>query len=102
MTTSRTKTTRRFRLVLHVMDSTDRAQENLQETAVRTIFGQVGDIRMPQRMRRQIPRQTKRVTVGDEPCVDLRRLDPPAPRGEPQRRLIPDTETGRGVVHVVG
>ena len=38
------------------------------------VLGQMRDIRMPHRMRNQGLRQPQRVTVGDEPGVDLRRF----------------------------
>ena len=53
-------------------------------------------------MRGQGLRQAERVPVGDEPGVDLRRLDPAAPLGDPQRRVILAAEPGPDVLDVVG
>ena len=53
-------------------------------------------------MRRQGLRQPERVAVGGEPGIDLRWLDPAAPLGHPQRRMIGAAEPGPDVLRVVG
>jgi hypothetical protein len=62
----------------------------------------MGHPRVPKAVRRQGFGQLERVAVGDEPGVDLRRLDPPAALGQPQCRMILAAELGPDVVHVVG
>ena len=52
-------------------------------------------------MRDQGLRQAERVPVGDKPGVDLRRLDPPAPLGDPKRRVVREAEPGPDVLNVV-
>jgi hypothetical protein len=52
-------------------------------------------------MRNQRLRQPESVAVGDEPGVDLRRLDPTAPLSHPQRRMLGAAEPRPDVVHVV-
>ena len=57
---------------------------------------------MPQGMRRESTREAEAFPVGLEAGVDLRRLDPPAPFGHPQRRVITEAEPRADVLGVVG
>ena len=74
----------------------------LDEPPVHPVLGQVRDPRVPQAMRDQGRRQAQRVPVGHEPGVDLGRLDPPAPLGHPQRRMVRAAEPGPDVFRVIG
>ncbi len=74
----------------------------LDETPVGPVLGQVRDVGMPLRVHRKRPGQPQRVPVGSEPGVDLRRLDPPAPLSDPQRRVTGEPEPRADVLDVVG
>ena len=77
------------------------ADIDLDEATVNPVLSKMADIRMPDRMRDQGLRQAERVTVGDEPGVDLRRPHPPAPLGHPQRRMTLAAEPRPHVLHVI-
>lgn len=66
---------------------------DLDEPAVNPVFGEMADVSVPGGMGGQGPGEAQRVPVGDEPGVDLRRLDPPAPLGYPQCGVVPASET---------
>ena len=74
----------------------------LEEPAVKSVLGEMADIRVPDRVGHQRLGQTQRVAVGDEAGVDLRRAHPAAALGHPQRRMIVTAEARPDVLHVVG
>ena len=59
----------------------------LDEQRVRTVLDQVRDIRVTQAVDRQLGGQPGRGPPLREPVVNLTGRDPPAPLGQPQRRL---------------
>jgi hypothetical protein len=60
----------------------------LEKPAVNPVLRKVGDIGVASGVDSQRLRELQRVPVGDEPGVDLRRLDPAAPLGHPQGGVI--------------
>src|ERR1039457_1898437 len=84
------------------MDTHLRAQEKLDEPALHPVLGEVADVGMPRGMGGQGLRQAERIPVGDEAGVDPGRLDPAAPLGDPQCRVILAAEPGPDVLDVVG
>jgi hypothetical protein len=57
---------------------------------------------MPKTVGCQDRRQAHGITVGLEPGVDLRRLDPAAALGHPQRRVVAAAELRPDVLDIVG
>ena len=78
------------------------ADLDLDEPPVHPVLGQVRDVGMPQAMDHQSRRQAKSSPVALEPVVDLRRPDPAAALGHPQRRVAVAAELRADVLHVVG
>ena len=74
----------------------------LNKPPINAILGQVGHPGVPKTMRGKDFRQPKRIAVGDEAGVDLRRGDPAAAFGHPHRRMLLAAEAGPDVVDVVG
>jgi hypothetical protein len=59
----------------------------LHEQRIGAVFDQVRNVRMTQAVHRQLARQPGRGPPGREPVIDLPGRDPPAPLGQPQRRV---------------
>ena len=66
----------------------------LHEQRVRSVLDQVRDIRVTQAVHRQLGGQAGRLPPGREPVIDLPQRDPPAPLGQPQRRVPGGPEAG--------
>ena len=74
----------------------------LNEPPINAVLGEVCHPRVPKTMRSKAFRQPKRIAVGDETGVDLRRRDPAAAFGDPHRRMLLAAEAGPDVLDVVG
>src|SRR5664280_1711559 len=74
----------------------------LQKPTINTVLRQMAHIGMPHRMRRQLPRKAKRITINHETRVDLGRFDPAAALGHPPRPMNNQPETWPDPLPLIG